>query len=394
MSLKNNGGKVSSFWLRLTHWLSQPSNKPRCRPARRLAGIENLEHRDLMAALVGTWTNPDVDTRGLTEIEITSDRAGYHVQAWGQCHPVDCDWGEVDLDVLGTAVTDNSAQYAIGSWDHGFKDTILTIDINDDELIADFYNVFKDGSGRSNYHQRYELTEAGDMIDVAGPGDDRLGEILIGGWVNSDEDTRGTTKLGISKSGGSLDVHGWGSCTPTDCDWGSVPMHVVGTSVSDDFPEYSAATWDFGFKTTFIATRVDGADLVVDSYHVFHDGSNRSNYHREERFWKVGDSNRDGLFDSSDLVDIFTVGEYEDNIAGNSTWEEGDWNRDGEFDSADLVMAFQCGGYDEGPIYARAQLLDPIQMLDEGLRDRKKLQAVDQVYQSENIMDFADSWAY
>ncbi|MCA9217393.1 MAG: VCBS repeat-containing protein [Planctomycetales bacterium] len=59
----------------------------------------------------------------------------------------------------------------------------------------------------------------------------------------------------------------------------------------------------------------------------------------------VGDSNLDGVFDSADLVAVFSSAEYEDNIAGNSTWAEGDWNGDGDFDTSDLVWAFQVGVY-------------------------------------------------
>ncbi len=59
-----------------------------------------------------------------------------------------------------------------------------------------------------------------------------------------------------------------------------------------------------------------------------------------------GDSNRDGVFDSSDLIFVFAAGEYEDGIAGNSTWEEGDWNGDGDFDSSDLIVAFAAGYYE------------------------------------------------
>ncbi len=62
----------------------------------------------------------------------------------------------------------------------------------------------------------------------------------------------------------------------------------------------------------------------------------------------AGDSNRDGVFDSSDMVLVFRAGEYEDDIAGNSTWEEGDWNLDGDFDSSDLVFAFRSGNYVAG----------------------------------------------
>ena len=58
-----------------------------------------------------------------------------------------------------------------------------------------------------------------------------------------------------------------------------------------------------------------------------------------------GDSDLDGVFGTADLVNIFTFGEYEDGIAGNSTWSEGDWNGDGDFDTADLVLAFTAGAF-------------------------------------------------
>lgn len=58
-----------------------------------------------------------------------------------------------------------------------------------------------------------------------------------------------------------------------------------------------------------------------------------------------GDANLDGVFDSSDLIQVFQFGEYEDGILGNSTWAEGDFNLDGEFDTGDLVAAFQSGSY-------------------------------------------------
>ena len=43
-----------------------------------------------------------------------------------------------------------------------------------------------------------------------------------------------------------------------------------------------------------------------------------------------GDANLDGRFTSSDLVSVFTGGQYEDGIMGNSDWATGDWNGDGE----------------------------------------------------------------
>ncbi len=60
----------------------------------------------------------------------------------------------------------------------------------------------------------------------------------------------------------------------------------------------------------------------------------------------AGDANRDGLFNSSDMVQVFQYGEYEDDIEDNSTWKAGDWNGDGDFDSSDMVLAFQTGRYE------------------------------------------------
>ena len=59
-----------------------------------------------------------------------------------------------------------------------------------------------------------------------------------------------------------------------------------------------------------------------------------------------GDANADGFFNSSDLVQVFQAGEYEDGIDNNSYWSTGDWYQDGEFNSADIVFAFQLGQYE------------------------------------------------
>ena len=58
-----------------------------------------------------------------------------------------------------------------------------------------------------------------------------------------------------------------------------------------------------------------------------------------------GDANLDGIFNSSDLVQVFVTGKYEAIGAAQATWSEGDWNCDGRFTTADLVVAFQGGGY-------------------------------------------------
>jgi hypothetical protein len=73
----------------------------------------------------------------------------------------------------------------------------------------------------------------------------------------------------------------------------------------------------------------------------------------------IGDANLDGEFNSSDLVAVFEMGQYEDAIAGNSSWAAGDWNGDGEFTTSDLVLAFQDGGYEQGALGAATAVPEP-----------------------------------
>lgn len=75
----------------------------------------------------------------------------------------------------------------------------------------------------------------------------------------------------------------------------------------------------------------------------------------------MGDSNwmddSDREFNSSDLVVVFSAGQYE--TGGAAGWEEGDWNGDMVFNSSDLVTAFSDGGYERGPFQAPAAVPEP-----------------------------------
>ncbi|MFC1759659.1 hypothetical protein ACFL2H_12975 [Planctomycetota bacterium] len=72
-----------------------------------------------------------------------------------------------------------------------------------------------------------------------------------------------------------------------------------------------------------------------------------------------GGANLDGEFNSSDFVFVFTGGQYEDGVEGNSTWSTGDWNGDTEFGSSDFVLAFQGKGYEQGPRVAAQAVPEP-----------------------------------
>ena len=81
----------------------------------------------------------------------------------------------------------------------------------------------------------------------------------------------------------------------------------------------------------------------------------------------AGDSNGDGAFNSSDLVLVFRYGQYEDDIAGNSTWASGDWNGDMEFNTSDLILAFQEGDYSEASVVAVPEPQHPALVLMYGI---------------------------
>jgi hypothetical protein len=72
-----------------------------------------------------------------------------------------------------------------------------------------------------------------------------------------------------------------------------------------------------------------------------------------------GDANLDGEFNSSDMVQVFAQGEYEDALLDNSTWDTGDWNGDREFNSSDMVTAFVAGGYELGKREAVSAVPEP-----------------------------------
>ena len=110
-----------------------------------------------------------------------------------------------------------------------------------------------------------------------------------GDWTNVDTNTGGLTKLNIAVSGNTADVHAWGKCHPTDCDWGGVNAFAFAPDVSSD-PVSQAQALMATFITTFSETTLfispQGSRLSVQSYTRFTDNSGRSNYASSDLFQK------------------------------------------------------------------------------------------------------------
>lgn len=98
---------------------------------------------------------------------------------------------------------------------------------------------------------------------------------LVGTWRNVDPNTRSTTRYVIAKSGDTLQISGFGACSP-ECDWAASVGGPRPVSVSDANDGSFSIVWNFGFKRqnddlTLQTTRA-GKRLKVFSSHTFTDG--------------------------------------------------------------------------------------------------------------------------
>ena len=63
---------------------------------------------------------------------------------------------------------------------------------------------------------------------------------LLGDWRNTDPATRDIVRILISDGEGGLEIHVWGACHPSPCDWGSVKAFAYAPNVSASLPENAA----------------------------------------------------------------------------------------------------------------------------------------------------------
>ena len=146
---------------------------------------------------------------------------------------------------------------------------------------------------------------------------------------------------------------------------------AIGTILSGDFSAYitGGLTGDFDGDSALTAADIDALtdavlgnanppefDLNGDSAV---DSLDRDVWVQQLAGTYFGDSNLDGEFNSSDFVQVFTRGTYEDAEAQNSRWGDGDWDGDLEFTSSDFVKAFTGGGYETGPRQGTAAVPEP-----------------------------------
>jgi|SRR5271165_2966069 len=101
---------------------------------------------------------------------------------------------------------------------------------------------------------------------------------LVGTWTNTDPATRDIVKVIITASGSGISVEAFGACSPSPCDWGSVPGLVYAANVSSSTAVAFSAQYTFSFAHVILVGHHAGKHLVLESFTQFTDGSGRSNF--------------------------------------------------------------------------------------------------------------------
>jgi hypothetical protein len=116
----------------------------------------------------GKWKNVNLNTRGLTTLNIEVRGKRLRIEAWGKCHPTDCAWGYAEGTTYAPSVEANPAETALAAttlYITSFKQTILVIrPIEGGQLKVETFTKFTDESARADYTavETFSRVEGGD----------------------------------------------------------------------------------------------------------------------------------------------------------------------------------------------------------------------------------------
>lgn len=122
-----------------------------------LEEVETGVEMEEKGALDGIWENVDAETRGITKILFSDGDKGF--QAWGSCHPTDCDWGEQQVEHFGGIMT--------VTYDRRFVHRLLVIElVGAHRMEVLVRSVFKDGRGVQTKLYRFERLRELELIPL------------------------------------------------------------------------------------------------------------------------------------------------------------------------------------------------------------------------------------
>jgi len=114
---------------------------------------------------------------------------------------------------------------------------------------------------------------------------------FLGQWRNQNTSTNDVTRVTVTQTGGTLRLRVFGSCTPTDCDWGIVNATAfaasAGGNVTND-ADVVMATYTQGHARKTVLLRLNGANIAYEVFTEFTDSSGRANYRTSGRLVRDG----------------------------------------------------------------------------------------------------------
>jgi len=127
-----------------------------------LTGLDMLPKTAKVAALapvvvnpqpfLGTWVNVNKSAPMIIKLILSQTGANLSVELFGACVPTPCDWNKVTAVAYSTGVCINEGSAFTAHYDQGFAERTVTGRLHEGALILDVFTIFKDGSGRDNYH--------------------------------------------------------------------------------------------------------------------------------------------------------------------------------------------------------------------------------------------------
>lgn len=114
-----------------------------------------LPAQTLPNELPGTWSSPKV------KFVFSNTDGGWKVEAWDECRPEWCKWGEVPLSLVATSNQSKTYTQAFAVW-HAFDvayTKYVIFKFNPSGLEAEIYTVYNPNVGRSDFVHAAPLTK-------------------------------------------------------------------------------------------------------------------------------------------------------------------------------------------------------------------------------------------
>ncbi|NNE67779.1 MAG: hypothetical protein HKN33_14550 [Pyrinomonadaceae bacterium] len=113
---------------------------------------------------------------------------------------------------------------------------------------------------------------------------------FVGTWQNTNSQTRGVTKIAVTRNGNNAFLRAWGQCTPNDCDWGrrTATKYASGPTRNEvnNTIALSASFSSSGIGRFVIVRLTGGSTMEADVFTTYPPGDNRSNSFNKYRFRK------------------------------------------------------------------------------------------------------------